>query len=219
MHRPRVRIRFGKQGQSRWIGHRDLARLWERTLRRAGLRLAHSQGFHPKPKMSFPLALAVGIASEDEVMEIEFAEICSPDQLKARLAAHAPSGLQIKQVELLPSGASKAQVRAAHYQMTVPADRQPRLAEWIAQWTTRPEDLLSSMGGNPPLVLRALESIRLEGDQLQFVLRRLPEGVPNARDLLAQLQLADLEAQGAVLIRTRVELELAGSLGSIRGQR
>jgi len=218
MDRPRVRIRFGKQGQLRWIGHRDLARLWERTLRRAGLRLAHSQGFHPKPKMSFPLALAVGIPSEDEVMEIELAEPCSPDQLEAQLVAHAPAGLQIKQIELLPPGAPKAQVRAVHYQIAVPPDRQPQLAEWIARWTTCPEELLGSLGGEPPSVLRALESIRLEGDRLQFTLRRLPDGVPNARDLLAQLQLADLEAQGAVLIRTQVELEPAEAPGSIRGQ-
>jgi len=219
MHRPRVRIRFGKQGQLRWIGHRDLARLWERTLRRAGLRLAHTQGYHPKPKMSFPLALAVGIPSEDEVMEIELVEPCSPEQLEAKLVAHAPAGLQIKQIELLPPGAPKAQVRAVHYQMTVPVDRQPSLADWIARWTTDRDELLGLMGSEVPAVLRALESIRLEGEQLQFVLRRLPEGVPNARDLLTHLQLADLEAHGAVLIRTRVELEAAGSPGSIRGQR
>ena len=58
--RDRYRIRFGKTGLLRWIGHHDLQRLWERLLRRADLRLSMSQGFHPKPRINFPSALALG---------------------------------------------------------------------------------------------------------------------------------------------------------------
>ncbi len=76
----------------RLIGHRDLARAIERTFRRAGLRLGMSQGFHPKPRMSFPSALAVGIAGVDEVMEVEWAEeytarSCKSGSLRARSPA------------------------------------------------------------------------------------------------------------------------------------
>ena len=67
----RLRIRFTKCGDVRWISHRDLARVWERLLRRAGLQLAFSQGFHPKPRISFPSALALGIEALDEVVELE----------------------------------------------------------------------------------------------------------------------------------------------------
>ena len=74
MVRLRVRIRFSKQGDLRLIGHRDLMRCLERVFRRAGLALGFSQGFHPKPRMTFPLALAVGIEGLDEVMEVELAE-------------------------------------------------------------------------------------------------------------------------------------------------
>ncbi|HBO42708.1 MAG TPA: hypothetical protein DD670_01970 [Planctomycetaceae bacterium] len=59
--RQRVRIRFSKQGDLRLIGHRDLVRVMERLFRRAELPLGMSQGFHPKPRMSFPTALALGI--------------------------------------------------------------------------------------------------------------------------------------------------------------
>ena len=54
MVRQRVRIRFRKQGDLRLIGHRDLVRCLERLFRRAGLPLGMSEGFHPKPRMSFP---------------------------------------------------------------------------------------------------------------------------------------------------------------------
>ncbi|MCS7303731.1 MAG: TIGR03936 family radical SAM-associated protein [Thermoguttaceae bacterium] len=210
MDRPRVRIRFAKQGPLRWIGHRDLARLWERTCRRAGLRLAHSQGFHPKPKISFPLALAVGISAVDEVMEIELSEPCSLEELQAKLKAYAPVGLEVKQVELLPPGTPKAQVRAVCYQITIPADRQAEVAQWIARWEAGGGKMIGQGSSELPPVLRALEAIQLQGGQVEFTLRRLPEGLPNARELLSILGIADLEAQGAVLIRTRVELESVG---------
>ena len=60
MIRQRVRIRFPKQDDLRLISHRDLMRAWERLFRRAGVALSMSEGFHPKPRMSFPSALAVG---------------------------------------------------------------------------------------------------------------------------------------------------------------
>ena len=61
MVRTRLRIRFRKQGDLRLIGHHDLVHAWERLLRRAGLKLRMSQGFHQRPKLSFPSALSIGL--------------------------------------------------------------------------------------------------------------------------------------------------------------
>ena len=109
MVRLRVRIRFSKQGDLRLIGHRDLMRCLERLFRRAGLALSFSQGFHPKPRMTFPLALAVGIEGLDEVMELELAEAITAEELLRRLAPQAPPGLAFRAVEVLPEGCRKAQ--------------------------------------------------------------------------------------------------------------
>ena len=92
MVRQRVRIRFCKQGDLRLIGHRDLMRCLERLFRRAGLALGMSEGFHPKPRMTFPSALAVGIEGIDEVMEFELAEPLAAAELLRRLAAAGPAG-------------------------------------------------------------------------------------------------------------------------------
>ena len=89
MVRPRVRIRFCKQGDLRLIGHRDLMRCLERLFRRAGLALAMSQGFHPKPRVTFPLALAVGIEGLDEVMELELTESPLPTSFAIVVASSA----------------------------------------------------------------------------------------------------------------------------------
>ena len=90
MARQRVRIHFAKQGDLRLISHRDLMRTWERLFRRAGVALAMTEGFHPKPKMMFPSALAVGIEGLDEVLEIELPEEHEPERLAELFRRHAP---------------------------------------------------------------------------------------------------------------------------------
>ena len=85
----RVRIRFCKQADLRLISHRDLVRTIERLFRRAGVAVSLSEGFHPKPRMMFPSALAVGIDGLDEVLEVDLADALEPDELLGKLNACA----------------------------------------------------------------------------------------------------------------------------------
>ncbi len=121
MVRQRVRIRFRKQGDLRLVGHRDLMRCLERLFRRAGLALRISEGFHPKPRMSFPSALAVGIEGIDEVMEVELAEDYTADDLRQRLAPNRRRASLSAQLRFCPTAAAKARVRSASYQAPIPA--------------------------------------------------------------------------------------------------
>ena len=80
----RIRIRFSKTGDLRFIGPRDLMDAFHRILRRAGIRPAYSQGFHPKPKVSFPVPLTLCVEGENELLEIELpedAENVSPESI------------------------------------------------------------------------------------------------------------------------------------------
>src|SRR5687768_9350816 len=99
--RQRIRIRFRKEGDLRLISHRDLLRTLERLFRRAELPLGMSEGFHPKPRMSFPSALAVGIAGADEVMELELSQERTAEELLAVLTPHLPPGLAINSLEVM----------------------------------------------------------------------------------------------------------------------
>ncbi len=110
MIRQRVRIRFCKDGDLRLISHRDLVRVFERMFRRAGLQLSMSEGFHPKARMSFPSALALGIAGLLEVMEFDLAEVLEAEDLIAILERVAPPGLTILNLRLLEEGDGKCQV-------------------------------------------------------------------------------------------------------------
>ena len=118
--RIRYRVRFGKTGLLRWISHRDLASLWERLVRRAALKLSMTEGFHPKPRIAFPSALALGVESLDEVVELELAEALTPDELLERLIADNQPGLTMCSVQKLPEGFGKAQLASSHYVITPP---------------------------------------------------------------------------------------------------
>ena len=66
----RLRIRFSKVGKIRFTSHRDVARMWERALRRSGLPVARSQGFNPRPLLAFGLALPTGAESLAEYLDV-----------------------------------------------------------------------------------------------------------------------------------------------------
>lgn len=70
----RVRARFSKFGKVRFTSHRDVARIWERALRRAGVPIAYTEGFSPRPKLSFGLALSTGYESFGEYLDISLRE-------------------------------------------------------------------------------------------------------------------------------------------------
>ena len=69
----RVRFRFAKLGKIRFTSHRDVARMWERALRRAGLPVAYIGGFSPRPQLSFGLALPTGRESLAEYLDVDVA--------------------------------------------------------------------------------------------------------------------------------------------------
>ncbi len=208
MVRQRVRIRFCKQGDLRWIGHRDLMRCLERVFRRAGLALSMSQGFHPKPRMTFPLALAVGIEGIDEVMELELAETVTAETARRRLAPQVPPGLTLNSVEVLPDGTKKARVHTVTYRVPVPAQSCQGLSETVDHVLAGSSCLVHRDDRSTPVDLRPLlKEVTLCDGVLQMRLRVGQQGGARPREVLAALGLRDLEFQGVHLTRTHVEIQ------------
>jgi radical SAM-linked protein len=204
--RKRVRIRFTKEGDLRWISHRDLMRLWERLFRRAGVVLSMTEGFHPKPRINFPSALAVGIAGLDELLEVDLAEERSADSLGQAIAAQLPEGMSIKEIEMLPAPDHKAQVTFVMFEMPMPAHRYEKLGQKI-EWLLAQDSLpIQREGRKNPLDLRPLiANLRLGDGVLQIRLRVDREGSARPREVLKALEIEDLEYEGFFLTRTRVE--------------
>ncbi len=88
-----VRIRFAKRGKVRFISARDVARALERAFRIEQLPLAFTEGFSPRPKVSFGLALSVGHESDAEYLDLELTEAVDPAALAERLTPALPEGM------------------------------------------------------------------------------------------------------------------------------
>jgi radical SAM-linked protein len=90
-----VRLRYTKRGKIRWISHRDVARALERAFRITQLPLAFTEGFSPRPKVSFGLALSTGHESEAEYLDLEFLHPVDLRELPALLTTALPEGMEI----------------------------------------------------------------------------------------------------------------------------
>jgi radical SAM-linked protein len=90
-----VRLRFTKRGKIRFTGHRDVARIWERALRRTGVPIAYTQGFSPRPRLSFGLALPTGDESDGEYLDLLLDEPVEPESLCEALTAALPVGFEV----------------------------------------------------------------------------------------------------------------------------
>ncbi|WP_408664273.1 TIGR03936 family radical SAM-associated protein [Jatrophihabitans sp.] len=91
----RIRLQYAKRGRLRFCSHRDFARAFERSLRRAEVPMAYSAGFHPHPKISYLGAAPTGVGSEAEYLEIGLARHCEPEAVRAALDSVLPDGLDI----------------------------------------------------------------------------------------------------------------------------
>ena len=101
MFRQRIRLKYSVGGDKRFLSHRDMMRLWHRALRRSGLPLRMSEGFHVRPRVSFALARGVGIVSESEWLEFELSDWVNPDTVARKLAAQLPADLAACQMTVV----------------------------------------------------------------------------------------------------------------------
>jgi radical SAM-linked protein len=106
-----LRFRFTKLGKVRFTSHRDVARMWERALRRAGVVVTYSEGFSPRPRLAFGLALPTCAESDGEYLDVRVEE--EPpggrELLCLRLSEALPDGLDVIAVDDLPAGAPSLQ--------------------------------------------------------------------------------------------------------------
>ncbi|MBQ5951971.1 MAG: DUF2344 domain-containing protein [Lachnospiraceae bacterium] len=115
----KVRIRFRKTGPVRFIGHLDVMRYFQKLIRRAGLPVAYSAGFHPHQIMSFAQPLGVGLESMAEYADVEMTEDISGEEAVRALNAVSAPGIEIVSVRQLPEGSRTAMsiVAAAAYRI------------------------------------------------------------------------------------------------------
>jgi radical SAM-linked protein len=117
----RLRVTFTKNGPLLYTSHLDLARIWERSLRRAGAPLVYSQGFNPRPKLHLAAALPLGHVGEAELLDVWLERPTSVEAFTKALVPVLPEGLAVSEVRqvVLEEPALPTQVVSAEYWVAV----------------------------------------------------------------------------------------------------
>lgn len=204
----RLRIIFRKGPEARFLSHLDLMATLEYAMRRAGLPLALSEGFSPRPRMSLASPLPVGYIGERELLEITLKEPLPPDDVRAVLGPALPEGIEI--VEVLPIAATTkkaaARIVAAVYRVDLPQpipDLTARVAVLLGRSTlpvveTR-EDGIRTRDLRP--LVRAFDAVSPTSLRLAVALNEA--GTVRPEQILT---LMDLSPDGARITRETIEL-------------
>lgn len=124
----RIRLTYARGNALRYTGHLDMQDVWERTIRRARLPLAYSQGFHPQPKINQACPLPLGMTSQMEIIDFWLEPELTLPEIQEQLYRALPPGMQPLQLELvdLRSPALQTRVISAQYLATflIPFDAQ-----------------------------------------------------------------------------------------------
>ncbi len=106
-----IRVKYKKEDEMIFISHLDLQRLLHRALRRAKINLSYSEGFNPDPKLSYGNALALGVESQGEYVDIEIEDDIEVDEFLERINNQLPEGIKfIKGQEIDPKTPSLSSV-------------------------------------------------------------------------------------------------------------
>lgn len=203
-----IRIRFSKRGDVRFVSHHDLMRLFERGLRRADLPVALSEGYNPRLRISFPMALSVGFSGLNEVADVGLREWLRPAELQTRLQAELPTGIEILSVEPTATHPSR-QARELVYRVPLlPGHclREDKVQEFLAKQSVVVQR--AREGEVKEVALRQyVKAIRLDGDCLQMRLRCTESGTARPEEVMEALGCREgVDYSKGQIERTHVDL-------------
>jgi radical SAM-linked protein len=185
----RFRITFSKSDALKYTSHLDLMRLWERSLRRAGVGLAYSGGFNPRPRMQLAAALPLGHTGEAEWLDVWLEAPTAIDRFATALVPVLPPGLTISQVIQvgLEEPALQTEITSAEYDVMVEWDEPVERVEVRVVHVLGATQLLQERRGRPYDLRPLIEGLRLskrrEGDvefQMQLAARQGATARPEA---------------------------------------
>jgi radical SAM family uncharacterized protein/radical SAM-linked protein len=132
----RLRVWFGKMGKMGLVSHLDLARLFDRAIRRASIPITYSGGFHPSPRIIIANALPLGSTSTGEIADFELTTIMDEAEFRSKLAAQLPADIPIYRVESVDvkQPAASQLITQAEYLITISSTSEisPQWETWIA---------------------------------------------------------------------------------------
>jgi radical SAM-linked protein len=129
----RLRLKFSRGEELKFLSHLDLMRLWERALRRAGIPLAYSEGFTPHPHIALAAPLLVGVTSDAELMDVVLSRWVSPQAFTTLIEKELPRGITL--MEVWPVGPQspslQSQVKFVEYKVEVETEKESTEVESV----------------------------------------------------------------------------------------
>jgi len=142
-------VRYAKRGKMRFASHLDVARAFERGVRRAGLPIAYSAGFTPHPKISYAGGAPTGVASEAEYLSLALTSRIEADVAREQLNAALPDGIDVIVVTEDAGGLPASRLTASEWQVVLPGLKPGDAAEVVQKFLAleeAPVERLTSKG-------------------------------------------------------------------------
>jgi len=199
MKKQRYRVTFSKTEEMRFTGHLDLILTWERTFRRAGLPLAYSEGFSPRPVLNMAAPLPLGFTSIGEIGDFWLSDIVSIKKFHSNLEKSLPPGLllqEIIEIEDLFGPKLPSLVLAASYLITL-NEIHPDLEADI-HGLINSLNLIRERKGKSYDLRPLIKSIELDPSNpntVQMTLSNLPGATGRPDEVLAALGIPFLETR------------------------
>lgn len=136
----RLRLAYSKGGWVRFISHLDLLRLFHRAVSRAGIPVLYSSGFSPHPRISFAPPLKVGMAGDNELLDIRLTDPVDPEKAARELNRALPDGISVVKATSIPVDAPSLGkvIREAEYLVFLP-DGYPLDQQQISAFLSAPD--------------------------------------------------------------------------------
>ena len=150
----KVRIKFSKRGPSRFLGHLDVMRYFQKAVRRAGIPVAFSAGFRPHMIMSFAAPLGLGIASDGEYFDMELSREMSSRELLCRLNEALNEGFQALSAKKTPEGKKHNAMALTATEFVFPKRIGSGGSKWPDRWKLSLRSPPSLWKRKPKTVLR-----------------------------------------------------------------
>lgn len=138
-------MRYAKRGRLRFSSTRDFQRALERAVRRAGVPMAFSAGFHPHPRISYANAAPTGAASEAEYFQLQLTQQCDLDALRAALDESLPQDMAVLRVVEAAPGALADLLQASVWQLDFEGVTLETITDAVATFMDRAELLVTRM--------------------------------------------------------------------------
>jgi radical SAM family uncharacterized protein/radical SAM-linked protein len=170
--RYRYRLTYHKKETGKFHGHLETMSIIQRAFRAAGLPVAHSEGFHPQPKISFGPALPVGVESAQETLDVDLTAYFEPWAVSGKLNAKVPDGFHFVDAVQIGRDVKSVSAIARGFTFRVKLEPPPsrgRIDEAVARFLAAPTAIILREGKRDKDMRPMIKSLLVEPGSLDLI--------------------------------------------------